>query len=496
MRVLLVHPDFQRRASSEDILRAGFNPPALGINLLAEVLRERGHDVSVLDSLRLALRYGVSRMPSFENEVARRVVDDKIDAVGFNVTSPTRLIALRCARAAKICRPDVRVILGGPHPTIVGQPLVGRYSDIVDAVVCGEGEESLPLLIAAMDDRDVCPDIPGVCWSERNGGPSALLRDLDRYPMATYQGYRGEPHGYLFDTFPVMTARGCPYRCSFCYSKDFWSGRFRKRGNMRVLEELQYGLSSLGCTKVHFNDDMFSLPLERGKAILSGMLARQLRARMYCTTRIDCIDDQFLSLYEEVGGGCIYFGIESGSERIRHAMQKRLSDSDIESGMALLRQHPSVRVGFFLIFGYPGEDTSDIAATHDLIQRTRPDEVTCNIAHVHPGTELYQLTIQDGRYKFEDWLNEDREFFPFQQDPGALIELHRTCEEFEERYGRPTQRSGLIRDAGSVASESIASLGGVCTTANATIEKASMPSLQRPLIAMTVSVGEHHDRQR
>ena len=451
MRVLLVHPDFQRRASSAEALRVGFTPPALGVNLLAQVLRLRGHEVDVLDSLRLALRYGIQEMPTFEHEVARLVAAEKVDLIGFNVTSPTRLIALRCARIAKATCPDATVVFGGPHSTIVGRPLLDRYPEVIDAVVCGEGEENLPGLLEAMDNgADGSADIPGVSWARGDGGPPILLRDLDCYPMASYQGYRTETHGYLFDTIPVMSARGCPYRCSFCYSKDFWSSRFRKRDITRVLDEIEYGLVQLGCSKVHFNDDMFSLPLDRGKAILSGMLERGLRAPMYCTTRIDCLDDEFLHLYERAGGGCIYFGIESGSERLRDAMQKRLRDTDIQSGVALLRKHPAIRVGFFLIFGYPGEQVEDVVATEELLRRTPPDEVTCNIAHVHPGTALFAQAVQEGRYDLSQWLDEEQDFFPYEQDGSRLRELHRLCQRVEASYGRPTQRTGLIRDVGTV----------------------------------------------
>lgn len=453
MRVLLVHPDFQRRVSSVAALRRGFSPPALGINLLAEILRRRGHGVEVLDSLRLALRYGLRQMPTFEQEVARQLKARTTDVIGFNVTSPTRLIALRCARIAKAIRPDIHVIFGGPHPTIVGQPLVERYEGLIDSVVAGEGENSLPELLDVIGRDSGSDEITGV-YRLRQAGPAPTpLADLDCYPLPSYRGYREEPHDSLFDTVPVMTARGCPYRCSFCYSKDFWSSRFRKRAVSRVLDEIEYGLVELRCNKVHFNDDMFSLPLDRAKAVLFGMLARGLRAPMYCTTRIDCLDDEFLSLYEEAGGGCIYFGIETGSQRLRDRMHKRLADAEIEEGMTLMRRHPEIRSGFFLIFGYPGEVEADVTATQNLLHRTRPDEVTCNIAHVHPGTALFAVAALEGRYHRTEWLDEDRDFFPLEQDSTRLLHLHATCRAFEAEFGRPLHRNGLIRDVGSLKTD-------------------------------------------
>lgn len=451
MRVLLVHPDFQRGSVPEAVFRQSFNPPALGVNVLADVLRAHGHEAEVLDSLRLVLRYGLAQVPSFEDEVSRLVGEHEPDVLGLNVTSPTRLIALRCARAAKAAHPGIRIVFGGPHPTIVGPPLLDRYAGLIDVLVSGEGEETFPHVLNALATSAPPAAMPGVHWPGRSGAPPEMLRDLDCYPKPSYLGYSDQRFSDLFDTFPVMTARGCPYRCSFCYSKDFWSGRFRKRGVERVLEEIEYGLTTLGCTKIHFNDDMFSLPLDRGKAVLRGMLKRGLRAPMYCTTRIDCLDEEFLKLYEDAGGGCIYFGIESGSERLRDSMEKRLATADIEAGIRAVRSFPAISVGFFLIFGYPGESAEDIQMTEDLLQRTGPDEVTCNIAHVHPETALFAKAKALGLYQIEDWLLEQREFFPCESDLGRLSQLHRLCRRIEAQYGQPIFRGALTRDQGSVA---------------------------------------------
>jgi radical SAM superfamily enzyme YgiQ (UPF0313 family) len=460
MRVLLVHPDFQRSSTSEKTLRESFNPPALGINLLAEILRGCGHDVDVLDSLRLALRYGVRAMPTFEEEVDRLAREASPDAIGFNVTSPTRLIALRCAQVVKSASPSAHIIFGGPHSTILGRRLLDRYVGLIDAVVAGDGEKSLPLILEAIASHNSAATIAGVSWIRGYGGRASIIKSLDCYPFPTYPGYRSDPNAHLFDTVPVSTARGCPYRCSFCYLNDSSNGTHRNRHVKGVLDEIQYGLQTLGCKKIHFNDDVFTLPLDRPKAILRGMLARGLRASMYSTTRIDTIDEEFISLYQAAGGGCIYFGIESGSERLRNAMRKRLSDADIDAGMEMLRRHSGIRVGFFLMLGYPGEEKDDVAATETLLRRTQPDEVTCNIAHVHPGTELFSIAVRQGKYDIRDWLSDERDFFPFERDPQRLDYLHRTCLEFETRFGRPVQRGGLIRDAGSIAY-------GVATTASA-----------------------------
>lgn len=301
-----------------------------------------------------------------------------IEVVGMNVTSPTRIIALRTARFVKDKSPSTQIVLGGPHPTIMRETLLERYDGLIDAILCGEGEETFLQLIAALEDGGRPDLVPGLFMHHTEGPPAELLNDLDRYPSPTYSGYKGERYGTLFDTLPVMTARGCPYRCSFCYSKEFWNSRFRCRNIDRVLDEIEYGVRELKLQKVHFNDDIFSVPLERSKAILAGMVYRNLRAQLYCTTRIDCIDDEFLCLFEEAGGGCIYFGIESGSERIRKLMHKKLSEKDILSGVAILRCHPAIRVGFFLIFGYPTETKKDILDTIRLLDQAQPDEVTCN----------------------------------------------------------------------------------------------------------------------
>jgi len=393
-------------------------------------------------------------MPRFEEEIRRLLSSDSIDVVGINATSPTRRIALNIARTVRQVSPQTKIVIGGPHASIVGRPFISRYSNIIDALVTGEGEDAFPQLLAAYGNNEINPEsIPGIILGEGKELSPRLIKDLDAYPIPTYIGYRSEACGDLFDTLPVMTSRGCPYRCSFCYSRAFWSGRFRCRNVKRVVDEVEYGISGLGLKKVHFNDDVFSYPLDRAKAILTEMLRRGLRLQLYCTTRMDCLDEEFLRLFEAVGGGCIYFGIETGSERLRKLMGKMYTNEKILDSMALLRRHPAITVGFFLMFGYPTETAEDISETENLLRRARPDEVTCNLAHIHPGTHLYEVASQEGKCSFESWINEEPSFFPYESCPIKLQRLYDLCRKMETRFGVPRHRSVLIRDLGSSRGE-------------------------------------------
>ena len=113
MNVLLIHADFKRKIKARDFLE-GFCPPMLGINYLATVLRQYGHKVISLDSLYQFFRMGLKSEINLYEGLEDLIKRGKVEVVGINVTSPTRLVALNLAKTVKKGEPpELRGALSG-----------------------------------------------------------------------------------------------------------------------------------------------------------------------------------------------------------------------------------------------------------------------------------------------------------------------------------------------------------------------------------------------
>lgn len=452
MNVLLVHPDFPRHITHNDVLH-GFSPPALGVNYLATILCKAGHKASVLDPLYEFFRNPAKRVVRVGNSLEKLIEAENINVVGLSATSPTRLLALDLARRVKRHDSSVVVVLGGPHATLMGERILDAAPDAIDVVVIGEGEETLPALMHALDSVADLEEVPGIAF-RKDGAvvrtvDSAQIMNLDAYPFPEYQQYLDLAGSELFRTAAVVTSRGCPFHCSFCASEVLWGRRPRYRSVERVSEEIKALWEHYGVQRIIFNDDTFSVPLPRAKHLLSLLLEDGMRIEMGCTTHFEGIDDEFLQLHQQLGGSFIYFGLESGSERLRDTMNKGTPDNQAIVDICQLVKEYGIKLGMYVIFGYPTETEADVKQTAALLERIRPDEVTANIAHVHPGTHLFDIAVAQGRYNGGEWLASKEAFFPYETSAARLRQLRDVCGWFEKRFGQPRYKGGFCRDVGS-----------------------------------------------
>lgn len=447
MNVLLIHADFKREIKARDYLE-GFCPPMLGINYLATILRQHGHKVVALDSLYQFFQSGLKSEINLYEGLEDIIKEEEIEVVGISVTSPTRLVALNLAEIIKKVNPKIKVIFGGPHASLIGEKILEKEK-IIDYLILGEGEESLPALINALQVSSRLHEIAGLVFRENGKIIANPLRDpiqnLDFYPFPDYHQYTKITPDKRLTTASVITGRGCFFNCSYCGSKALWKGSPRLRSIDQVVKEIQYLKEEYKISKVLFNDDTFSYPLNRAKNLLRNLLDRNIRIKIGCSARFDCVDEEFFEYFKQVGGGFIYFGLESGSKRIRELMNKDIPSEEQIIEIANLTKKYNIRLGIHLIFGYPSETDEDIKQTDLLLDKIKPDEVTANIAHVHPGTKLFR----ESNYNVDDWLKRELDFFPYETSPEKIKQLRRICNFFEQRYSSHLDRAGFIRDLGS-----------------------------------------------
>lgn len=351
-----------------------------------------------------------SVLANFSSMDATRVRDilqaEQPDIVGISCFTFNRTSSLELARLAKAALPGVRVVLGGPHATHVGRPLMGAHSE-VDACVVGEGELTLERFVRTLSAEGDPTKIPGLllrCGGELIGtGPAEAILDLDALPFpALYpEGYGVDP----LSQYPyVVTSRGCPAKCSFCSSPEFWGSGVRFRSAANILDELQILRERFGLLYVSFRDDIFALHKTRLIELCRGMVERRLCLLWDCQTRVNTIDEERLVWMKRAGAMIVQYGIESGSQPILDRLQKGQTVAQIERAAALTRR-VGVVLSIYLIAGVPGETEEDHLRTEAMIRSIRPHDGIVTPLAVFPGTDLWTEHRKDHGMGEEFWEN-------------------------------------------------------------------------------------------
>jgi radical SAM superfamily enzyme YgiQ (UPF0313 family) len=444
MKILLVEADFIREVGERESSFAKSSAPALGVNYLASILCNHGHKVIVLDSLYEYLRTNfLSPINIIKGTNAILEKEKNIECVGISITSPTRNHALGVAKEVKAYNPKIKVIGGGPHIAILQEMFLERFSQFFDFLVVGEGDKTLLELVSALDGKMSLDEVAGIVYIDSGGkikktNPRPILSEkevnnVEIVPFTDYTQYQEILPDGIIPAISLVTTRGCPYRCAFCYSPRLWK-KYREQSHQRVLAEIGYLIDKYKVKNIRFQDDTFTFNKNRCLKIFEGIKAQKWNIELYMHTRFDCIDEDIIQAYAEGGGKDIYFGLESGSQKLRKAMGKNgnLSNKKILEMCNVVRKH-NINLGLWLIFGYPGETKDDFIMTNELLRKICPDEVTCNPVHVHPNTPLFKKAFTAKTYTIKNWLTEEYDFFPYIIGK-KLQRIAKNCAFIENRY--------------------------------------------------------------
>lgn len=371
----------------------------LGLGYLAAHLRGRGHKVKVLDMY--------ARQMS-KSQIERAVKELDTDFVGIGAFSTQYTMVKWLAALIKKHHPDMKIILGGPIATL-GYRLALEKT-LVDVCVIGEGETTAAELLDMPDGADLST-LPGVAFRGADGKifvtPSrTYIKNLDELPMPEYslfdmdkylhtvfmQTTKGNVRARIYGmkVMAVLTGRGCPYNCQFC-SKNFEGVRLR--GMDSVIEEIKYLQKTYGIHGVHFIDELAIVNKKR-VAELSAKI-KPLDIVFDCQARVNVVDKEMLAQLKDAGCLVVGFGIESGSQKILDAMNKRQTIAQTERAMEACREL-DLEVKVQLIFGYPGEDADTVLETVEMFRRLRHPGRRFNILAPLPGTPIYDMALKQG----------------------------------------------------------------------------------------------------
>jgi anaerobic magnesium-protoporphyrin IX monomethyl ester cyclase len=409
--------------------------PNLPITLayLAAVLEKSGHEVTVIDCPALRLTH---------KQFGDKIASLKPDIVGITSLTPMIQSTLLAAHASKEASPETPVVLGGPHATFMDEQILNENPD-VDIIVRGEGELTLLELADALGGscgRDL-GKVDGITFRRNDKvvrtPDRALIENLDDLPRPAYERLPLEKYR-LFgrSIMPIMTSRGCPFRCTFCVSSQMNGVKFRTRNPKTVVDELEWLKNTHGADAYTFYDDAFTYDVDRAAKICGEMIKRKLGLPWDCQTRVDRISETILARLREAGCRLISFGIESGSQKILDAVGKKTTVEQNAWAIKLAKKS-GISVSLDIILGYPGETPETLKQTIAFIKRTKPDYVYLTLAMPYPGTELFRQLKELGWPMSSDWSQYDLQTPVFQSPLIANATLIETRRKFYNDFYSP-----------------------------------------------------------
>jgi radical SAM superfamily enzyme YgiQ (UPF0313 family) len=335
----------------------GRHEPPLGPLYIASAFEQMGVEVDFRD-FQLA-----KNGDCFSGEALARYLSDHAETVAISCFLDMLPAVVDAAGILRKERPDTEIVIGGPGPTPSARRIVEAYP-CISGVVRGEGEETVQDWVRFRRGERSGP-IPGMTCrdggSVMEGPERSRLRNLDELPG---------PAWHLIDwkrytNARVITTRGCSYRCSFCDVTALWGGRSVFRGLDATIDEIEMLRDRFGQGMIAIVDDTFVLNRERVEEFCRMLIERRSNVCWGCFGRINLMTPDLIDLMAEAGCRAIFYGIDSGSQRVLDRTVKRVRVEDIMPVLRFSAQRFE-RIEASFIWGYPFETLDDFSATLDL----------------------------------------------------------------------------------------------------------------------------------
>lgn len=385
-----------------------------------------GHEVCVID----AIAEGID-VPT----VIRRLQDFKAEMVvsilGFEILEQD----IKAVRTIRREMPDVTYTVFGYYPTEFPQQIMELTG--VEYLLLGEPEYTCDELANALVNEESVEGIMGLCY--RNAAGEVVtnperprLKPVDDLPHPDFSLVPIDSYSefLLPKRFAALqTARGCPYGCNYCTRS--YGRQLTVRSPDNIVDEIRTLVDRFGVRSLRFADDTFTAIPKRTIEICEGIEKNFPGLEWSCLSRIDSIDEERVVALAKAGCKRIYFGVESGSERILQLYGKDYGVERVPYVFDLVRRH-KMEIACFFMVGHPEETAEDFEQTSRLIRNVEIDFATVGQTVPYPGTELYD------RYRDQVEFN----LFPYTNEwksPNRRKQL-RTWEQrfLREMYFRPT----------------------------------------------------------
>jgi len=387
-KILLIVPPI-RLDINRDIGHAELFPH-LGLCYVASFLRSKGHDVLVCDAPAEKISMSV---------IGRKIVSFNPNIVGITAKTLQIHEAHEVAKIAKNVNSEIITIIGGVHSTALPVETLDEFS-FFDLSVAGEGEETMAEIAASFDNDGNLSKIKGTAYRDSGSvimsQPREYISDLDSIPFPAFDQLPLDYYRPYYSpskkirTLPILSKRGCPQKCNFCFKVQ--GDKLRMRSIENVTVEIKRDIEVFNVGQIIFQDETFTIDKKWAVNICESILSNGLnkRTEYICETRVDAVDIELLKLMKKAGFAVINYGAESGSQTILDKNSKGINIDQIKQAIKLTKE-AGIKVHTNFIVGQAFENEKTIAETVNLALEMDPDFVGFSILVPFPGTEVWKM---------------------------------------------------------------------------------------------------------
>jgi anaerobic magnesium-protoporphyrin IX monomethyl ester cyclase len=378
--------------------------PPLGILSLSAYLKQHGFAVDVFDTT----FQGIDALKAHIQQQHPPIV-----GIYTNLMTRTNILAI-----TRFCNTHgILVVLGGPEAANYVDQYLAHGADLI---VIGEGEQTLAELLAELPKHGPhnLGHVAGIAFRDQSGvvqrtATRSQITDLNTLPfpdraavdipayLAVWRKYHGQ------GAVSLITARGCPYTCSWC-SHAVYGHTHRRRSPSMVADEVAGIMATYQPELVWYADDVFTIHHRWLFQYAAELKQRGIHAPFETISREDRLNEDVVRTLAEMGCYRLWIGAESGSQRILDAMQRRTNATRMRDMIKLLQRY-GIEAGTFIMLGYEGEEYSDIAETVAHLKAALPNKLLTTVAYPIKGTPYYQQ-VADRIIPLKEWeVGSDRD---------------------------------------------------------------------------------------
>jgi len=371
-----------------------------GLAYIAAVLLRNGYKVEIYNQ----------DLHHYPDEHLTEYLDkNKFDVIGVSIIAGYYQYRklLKISEAINKSKQRPFYIIGGHGPSPEPEFFIKKTN--ADVIVIGEGELTIIELLEALANRNNFAHIKGIAYRTGEGvtvnEKRQLIKDVDTIPFPAYELFPIEhyrllrmPHSTNKDfIMPVLSGRGCIFKCNFCYRLD---EGLRPRSNESIIEEVEMLKQNYGVTFIAFSDELLMSSTERTMSLCNDFIKAGLNVKWDCNGRLNYAKPEVLKLMKQAGCVFINYGIEAMDDRILKNMNKALTTNQIIKGIEATLE-AGISPGFNIIFGNIGENKETLNKGVEFLLKYDDGAQMRTIRPVtpYPGSPLYYYAIEKGLLK-------------------------------------------------------------------------------------------------
>lgn len=358
----------------------------LGLLAIAASLKNNGFSPTIYHPRKSSVKF------TGYNSIAKKILKEKPQIIGFSTWCISYPSSLLIAKQIKKTAPEISILFGGPQASILARETLIHFP-FVDFVLAGEADITFPdFLNEFISHNPVYSRIPGLTHRAENGEifqnlNNHIIENLDELPVPSYDLIPGSK------SLKLDVGRGCPFKCTYCTTNDFFSKKYRVKSAKRILHEMNTAFETFKINKFSFAHDMFTLNKKFIEELCSALIGQKNAGINYtwtCSARIDCVTEKMLARMKQSGCEAIFFGIESGSDKIQKSIGKNLKINKAYDVAEICREK-GINMHASFIMGFPNETKTDLEKSLHCALNLATNTALVQFSELSllPGTPLY-----------------------------------------------------------------------------------------------------------